>query len=34
MEKRLTPEEQEQMFQDALQHWIEHKDKKSWDMIL
>ena len=29
----IDPKIQEQMFQEALSHWVEHKDKQSWDMM-
>lgn len=29
----IDPKEQEQMFQSALEHWKENKDKKSWDAM-
>lgn len=28
-----TPNEQEREFQDAMSHWIEYNDKKSWDLM-
>lgn len=31
--KYIDPKEQEQMFQDALSHWKQYKDKVSWDKM-
>lgn len=28
-----SPKEQEREFQDVMNHWVEYKDKKSWDLM-